>query len=76
MTNKNDKYDFNGVVNYSNQKELIYEKVGSSWLLDSIYLFVISPISLIGFILNICCLLVLLPKLKIKQTKLYKYLRI
>ena len=76
MTNKNDTKDFKAVENYFNQKELIYEKVGSSWLLDSIYLFVISPISLIGFILNICCFFVLLPKLKIKQTKLYKYLRI
>jgi hypothetical protein len=76
MSNKID------IVNFTNSEVLfipkgfLYQKIDSSWQMDSIYLFVISPMSLIGFILNICCFFILLPKNKIKQARLYKYLRI
>ena len=53
--------------------EKIYERIGSTWLLDSIYIFVIAPIGFIGGCLNLLAFFILV-QIKIKQTMLYKYL--
>ena len=50
-------------------------KIGSTWTLDSFYLFVIGPFGLVGFVLNLICFAVLC-QIQIAQTKLYKYLRV
>ena len=55
--------------------ENFFLKIGSSWLLDSIYLVVISPLSMIGFALNLISYFTFL-KIKLKETKLYKYLKV
>ena len=55
--------------------EAFYQRIGSTWVIDSIYLAVISPMGLIGFVLNLFCFGVLL-KIKIKGTKTYEYLKI
>jgi hypothetical protein len=47
-------------------------KYGSTWPIDSIYLFFITPISMIGFVLNLINMLVI-TKIRLK-TILYKYL--
>jgi hypothetical protein len=52
------------------------QKVDFTMSIDSIYSFFVSTISFIGFILNTYCFFALLPKLKIKQTNIYKYLRV
>lgn len=54
--------------------ENFYIKYGSTWTIDSIYLFIISPIGFIGFILNILSLIVIF---KINDNSaLYKYLKV
>ena len=40
-------------------KDQILEQFGSIWPLDSIYLFVITPLGLIGFLLNLLCFYIL-----------------
>ena len=67
-------------MNFSNQTgyiidEKLYKRIGSTWVIDGFYLAVISPIGLIGFILNLVSFGVLC-KVKIKETKLYQYLKI
>jgi hypothetical protein len=59
-------------TNYDMEK--IYERIGSFWLPDSVYLFIISPIGLIGGFLNLFSFFILY-KITITQTNLYKYLR-
>ena len=56
-------------------EERFYLKIGSTWLTDSINLFLTFPIGLIGLVLNIFSFFVL-AKIKIKCTKLYDYLKI
>ena len=51
----------------------LYERIGSTWLLDSVYVFIITPIGLTGTILNLFSFYIL-QKIKIDQTMLYKYL--
>ena len=51
----------------------LYERIGSTLLLDSVYIFIITPIGLIGFFLNLFSFYIL-RKIKIDQTMLYKYL--
>lgn len=53
--------------------ELLYERMGSSWIVDSVYLLVTTPIGFIGGILNLLSLFIIY-KIKIDQTNLYKYL--
>ena len=65
----------NGSANYFAFTEEYFLKLGSTWALDSFYLFVISPMAFIGFFLNILCAIVNF-QIKIAQTKLYKYLTI
>ena len=59
-----------------NQTELIlyYEKIGSTWLTDSIYTFLAAPFGFMGFILNLFSLFIFY-SINIKQTNLYIYLR-
>jgi hypothetical protein len=52
-----------------------FNKMGSTWLLDSLFFYVSSPIAFIGFLLNLLSFAILC-KIKIKSTKLYKYLRV
>ena len=46
--------------------ELLYERMGSSWILDSVYLLVTTPIGFIGGILNLLSLFIIY-KIKIHQ---------
>ena len=55
--------------------EDFFLRIGSTWIIDSVYLAVISPIGFIGFLLNLLCFFVLL-KIKIKETNVYEYLKI
>ena len=55
--------------------ESILVRIGSTWILDSIYMFIISPLGLIGFALNLICFIVLI-QIKVKETKLYELLRV
>jgi hypothetical protein len=55
-----------------NFSEYFFERIGSSYLSDSLFLTLI-PIGLFGFILNTISLIVF-AKIKIKQTKMYSYL--
>ena len=59
-----------------NQTELIlyYERIGSSWLVDGIYTFLVAPFGLIGIILNLFSLFIFY-SIKLKRSKLYIYLR-
>jgi hypothetical protein len=53
----------------------ISQNLGSTWLLDSIYLFIMSPLGFTGFVLNILVLFVLLPRVKqANHIRLFKYL--
>jgi hypothetical protein len=52
----------------------LYERMGSTWLIDSVYMFIITPLGFIGGCLNLLSFFILL-KINIKQTNLYKYLR-
>ena len=53
---------------------LYYERIGSSWLVDGIYTFLVAPFGFMGFILNLVSLFIFY-SIKIKQTNLYIYLR-
>jgi hypothetical protein len=55
--------------------EAFFLHIGSTWTIDSIYLFVFPPLALSAFILNLISFFVL-NKIKINQTKLYKYLKV
>jgi hypothetical protein len=60
-------------------EELLITKLGSTWLIDSVYLFFLSPVNFVGFWLNTICFLMLLFKNKQKKTnkvKLFKYLTV
>jgi hypothetical protein len=66
--------------NFSNEstkiyfdQQLLYERIGSTWLVDSIYALVISPLGMLGFLLNLISCYVS-HQIQIKQTKLYEYL--
>ena len=48
---------------------------GSTWPIDSIYMFLVAPIGLIGFVLNGLSTQVI-KKIKTEKTVLYKYLEI
>ena len=53
----------------------LYQRLGSTWLLDSVYLFIISPLGFVGFVLNILFLFFLLPRMQqLNKLRLYKYL--
>ena len=67
-------------MNFSNLSDINYDlsekfyiRIGSTWVIDSIYIFIIAPMGFIGFMLNFVTLIVM-SKIKIKQTKLYDYL--
>jgi hypothetical protein len=55
--------------------EVLFERIGSTMFLDTVYIFLIAPIGFIGFFLNILTLYVLF-SIKQKQTKLYEYLKL
>jgi hypothetical protein len=66
-------------MNFSSKKLIMskefYDKIGSNRLLDSLYIFLLTPTALIGLILNLIGFYVFC-KLKTRQTKLYIYLRL
>lgn len=66
------------IKNQSNLKIMELDKwlemIGSSWFLDGLYLFLFTPVSMLGVILNIFSFLVLTNKKF--NFYLYKYLRI
>ena len=53
--------------------ELFYTKIGSSWLLDSLYLYLVIPLTVIGFLLNLLSFLVFF-NLNVRKTLINKYL--
>lgn len=55
----------------------LYQRLGSTWLLDSVYLFIMSPLGFVGFVLNIMFLIFILARVKqANHIRLYKYLTI
>ena len=66
--------NINEIITNQTDISLFNERIGSTWLLDSIYLFIITPIGFIGGILNLFSLFIM-TKIKIKKTKLYQYLK-
>ena len=61
----------------ANYNESFYIKIGSTWLLDGTFVYLISPIGFIGFFLNIISLLIFFKiKVKSQSQKLVKYLRV
>jgi hypothetical protein len=59
----------------SDKNDVFYLRIGSTWTLDGLYIFIITPISFAGFLLNVFSVYQL-QKIKISSTKLYKYLGI
>jgi hypothetical protein len=51
----------------------LYERIGSTWILDGVYIFITAPIGFIGTVLNLFSFLILI-KIKMEQTMLYSYL--
>jgi hypothetical protein len=66
--------NINEILNNQTDILLFNERIGSTWLLDSIYMFIITPIGFIGGLLNLFGLFIL-SKIKTKRTKLYQYLK-
>ena len=67
-------------MNISNDFRIIltdefFRRIGSNWILDIIYLIVLTPLSFISCFLNLFSIFIL-SKIKIKQTKLYKLLMV
>ena len=60
--------NINEIITNQTDISLFNERIGSTWLLDSIYLFIITPIGFIGGILNLFSLFIM-NKIKIKRTK-------
>jgi hypothetical protein len=58
-----------------NVNEIFLLRIGSTWLLDTCYLYLLIPLCSIGIISNVICLIVFQSKL-MKNINLYKYLRI
>jgi hypothetical protein len=56
--------------------EELFLRLGSTWIIDSIYLFVIPPFSIIGFFLNLSFLFALDSFVGSDKAKLYKYLMV
>lgn len=54
--------------------EMFLIKIGSTWVLDTLYLYVLTTFSMIGIVLNIINLIVLCNK-NIGQIRLYDYLK-
>ncbi len=57
-----------------NKSEAFYLKIGSTWTLDGLYAFLLTPVSFAGLILNLTSIYLLF-KINISSTRLYKYLR-
>ena len=56
--------------------ELIYQKLGSSWFLDSAYMFLLAPVSFMAIFLNMISFIIL-TKIKVKtNTNIYEYLKV
>ena len=59
---------------HSNLSELFYTHIGSTWTLDTVNLYVIEPLALIGFLFNlVCCALLALSK-DLRSVGLYRYI--
>lgn len=56
-------------------KDQLFEQFGSLWILDSIYLFVILPLGLVGFILNLLSFYILNHK-EFDKVSIYGYFRV
>jgi hypothetical protein len=63
--------------NLNDLSESFYIRIGSTWILDSIYLYVISPLSFMAIILNALSLFII-NKIKIKNATInfYEYLKV
>jgi hypothetical protein len=60
-------------------EELLVSKLGSTWLIDTVYLFFLSPANFLGFLLNIFCFWIQLLKNNQKRSckaNLFKYLTV
>jgi hypothetical protein len=56
-------------------KNMFLDKIGSSWLYDSLYLFLITPLGILGTFLNSISFLVFLKK-NLRQIKFYQYYQV
>jgi hypothetical protein len=61
-------------MNQSYLTEEFYQKIGSTWIIDSINLYLVSPTGFAGFLLNLASFGIML-KINQSTTKLYIYLR-
>ena len=59
----------------SSIQEIFLLRIGSTWLLDTCYVYIVIPFGTIGISLNIICLIVFQSKL-MNNINLYKYLRV
>lgn len=59
---------------YLDLNEIFLTSIGSSWLTDTIYVFLITPLGLISFITNSISFMVFL-KLDFQNVTLFSYLR-
>jgi hypothetical protein len=55
-------------------KEIFFINIGSTWFLDSAYLYFITPLGLAGCILNSICIYIF-SKLKDERQPVYKYFK-
>lgn len=62
--------DVSEILNY----EIFLTSIGSSWIIDSCYLFVIAPLGLLAFFSNLISFLVFL-KAEFQNLGLFSYLR-
>ena len=56
-------------------KDLLYTRLGSTWLLDSLHFFLIGPLGFVGFILNYISFAAF-SEIKYKSNSFKKYLRV
>ena len=60
--------------NFDKIKEVFFINIGSTWFLDSAYLYFMTPLGLAGCILNLINIFVFF-KLKDKRRPVYKYFK-
>lgn len=60
----------------NSSSEELYLRLGSTWFIDSIYLFIIPVFSFIGFLLNFSCYFAFISYIDVDNSRLHKYLTI
>lgn len=71
QTNDTDYIDFYQL------EEIYYQIIGSSWLVDSLYVFIVGPVGFIGLMLNLLSFIAFIRiKNKLNRTNLTKYFKV